>query len=96
MDFLFGGGGGGPSEEERKRQESREQKTEERVQKQEEKVERQERQEKAKITARKTAVRQGATGAGTMTQLVSQGRTDPMRGNPRMPDEQTKLGRNPR
>ena len=92
MDFLFGGGGGGPSEEERKRQESREQRTEERVQKQEEKVERQERQEKTKISARKRAIRRG----GTMSQLVSQDRTDPMLGNPTMPEEQMKLGRNPR
>ena len=88
MGFLFGGGGGGPSEEETRRQ----QEAEERTQAQEEKVERQERQEKTKISARKRAIRRG----GTMSQLVSQDRTDPMLGNPTMPEEQMKLGRNPR
>ena len=91
MGFLFGGGGG-PSEEETRRQEERQQEAEERTQAQEEKVERQERQEKTKISARKRAIRRG----GTMSQLVSQGRRNPMLGNPTMVDEQTKLGRNPR
>ena len=87
MGFLFGGGGGPSEEEKRQRQEA-----EDRTQAQEEKVERQERQEKTKISARKRAIRRG----GTMSQLVTQDRTDPMLGNPNMPDEQTKLGRNPR
>ena len=87
MGFLFGGGGGPSEEEKRQRQEA-----EERTQAQEEKVERQARQEKTKISARKRAIRRG----GTMSQLVTQDRTDPMLGNPNMPDEQTKLGRNPR
>ena len=91
MGFLFGGGGG-PSEEETRRQQETQQQAEERTQAQEEKVERQERQEKTKISARKRAIRRG----GTMSQLVSQGRRNPMLGNPTMVDEQTKLGRNPR
>lgn len=87
MGFIFGGGGGPSDEEKKQRQE-----TEERTQAQEEKVERQERQEKTKISARKRAIRRG----GTMSQLVTQDRTDPMLGNPTMPEEQMKLGRNPR
>ena len=58
----------------------------------EEKKQRQELQEKKKFRARKSALRKG----GTMSQLVSQERTSPMLGNPNMPEEQMKLGRNPR
>ena len=85
MGFLFGGGGSpDPEPTTPDPQES--------VTKQEQKVERQERQEKKKFRARKSALRKG----GTMSQLVTQDRTDPMLGNPNMPEEQMKLGRNPR
>tara|TARA_B100002051_G_C16161006_1_gene358148 strand:- start:139 stop:396 length:258 start_codon:yes stop_codon:yes gene_type:complete len=85
MGFLFGGGGSpDPEPTTSDPQES--------VIKQEQKVERQERQEKKKFRARKSALRKG----GTMSQLVSQERTSPMLGNPDMPEEQMKLGRNPR
>ena len=85
MGFLFGGGGSpDPEPTTPDPQES--------VIKQEQKVERQERQEKKKFRARKSALRKG----GTMSQLVSQERTSPMLGNPDMPEEQMKLGRNPR
>jgi hypothetical protein len=86
MGFLFGGGGGSPDPEPTTPD------PQESVTKQEQKVERQEQQEKKKIRARKTALRKG----GTMSQLVTQDRTDPMLGNPNMPEEQMKLGRNPR
>ena len=85
MGFIFGGGGSpDPEPTTPDPQES--------VTKQEQKVERQEQQEKKKIRARKKALRKG----GTISQLVSQDRTDPMLGNPTMPEEQMKLGRNPR
>ena len=85
MGFIFGGGGSpDPEPTTPDPQES--------VTKQEQKVERQEQQEKKKIRARKKALRKG----GTMSQLVSQERTSPMLGNPNMPEEQMKLGRNPR
>ena len=85
MGFLFGGGGSpDPEPTTSDPQES--------VIKQEQKVQRQELQEKKKFRARKSALRKG----GTMSQLVSQERTSPMLGNPNMPEEQMKLGRNPR
>ena len=96
MGFIFGGGGGDPKDDDQRYFSKTDSSPDENIKKQEERIERQERQEKKKIRARKTALRKGATGAGSMTQLVSQGRRDPMLGNPRMPDEQTKLGRNPR
>tara|TARA_R100001443_G_C3336174_1_gene173488 strand:+ start:727 stop:984 length:258 start_codon:yes stop_codon:yes gene_type:complete len=85
MGFIFGGGGSpDPEPTTSDPQES--------VIKQEQKVQRQELQEKKKFRARKSALRKG----GTMSQLVSQERTSPMLGNPNMPEEQMKLGRNPR
>ena len=92
MGFIFGGGGGDPKDDDQRYFSKTDSSPDENIKKQEERIERQERQEKKKIRARKTALRKG----GTMGQLVSQQRTDPMLGNPRMPDEQTKLGRNPR